>query len=284
MCGEEVALLRLCEILAECALDNRYYILTLLRDEPGSVADIRKALIRAGVSKSYTTVRRYMESLKRTGLVEERRRHFSLTNLGTYIVTCLREMRQNVEVLNSKAGVMSPLTISCLPPRFMHSIRVIKHAEYVQDPFSFIAEFLMHIQDAGERICVLSDRVSPRLHELIAGRVAEGVEYIEINRGGNAEKIGIHLAKVAESMELTAEERRSFWERCCIRECNTVPIHILVVDRKIAGISFPCRDGRVNLNGAFVSSAGEFVEWAEEILEYYLERSRAVSLRHVATR
>ncbi|NOZ59043.1 MAG: hypothetical protein GXO66_05650 [Euryarchaeota archaeon] len=278
MGGEEVALLKLCEILAECALDNRYYILTLLRDDPVSVADIRRALIRAGVPKSYTTVRRYMESLKRTGLVEERRKHFFLTNLGTYIVTCLREMRQNVEVLNSRSGVMSLLTISCLPPRFMHSIRAIKHAEYVQDPFSFIAEFLMHIQRARERICVLSDRVSPRFNELIGGRVAEGVAYTGISGTESAEESREQLRRVAERMGLTPEEREEFWSRCCLRECDSVPLHIIVVDGRVAGINFPCRDGRVSLNGAFMSSEREFVEWAEEILDYYRKRSRAVQL------
>ena len=276
--GDRVTSSKLSEILAECSLDNRLYILSIMGDEPVTVAEVRRSLIETGVNKSYTTVKRYMNSLKRIGLVAEKRKHFFLTNLGTYVASCLEEMRQTVGVLNSRSNAMSLLSISCLPRRFLHSIKVLKHAEYIPDPFSFITEFFVCIQESEKSIALLSDKVSARFYELIANKVAEGVEYRGINSVENTSKRREYIRSMLDRLGIRGKELESFKARCRMREHDNVPMHIIVVDRKIAGINFPYRDGRANLNGAFVSSEGEFVSWAEDILHHFWQEGRDIKL------
>ena len=274
--GEEIVSTGLNEILAECSLDNRLLILSIMGDKPKSVADVRRALRDAGAQKSYTTVKRYMVALKKIGLVDEKRKHFFLTNLGTYVASTFSEMCLNIEVLKSRAKAMRLLSISCLPQRFMHGIKALKHAEYVPDPFSFITEFFVRIQESESSIALLSDKVSRRFYELIVKKVAEGVEYRGINSIENTSRRMEYVSRMVEGLGIHGEELQKFRARCRMREHDSVPMHIIVVDGKIAGINFPYRDGRANLNGAFVSQKREFVSWAEEILNHFWEESREV--------
>jgi len=274
--GDRITSSKLSEILAECSLDNRLYILSMMGDEPVTVAEVRRSLIETGINKSYTTVKRYMNSLKRIGLVAERRKHFFLTNLGTYVASCLEEMCQTVGVLNSRSSAMSLLSISCLPRKFLHSIKVLQHAEYIPDPFSFITEFFVCIQRSEKSISLLSDKVSRRFYEAIAGRIAEGVEYRGLNSAENTQKRREYLRSAVKKMGISGERLKEFKARCRMREHNGTPMHVIVVDRKIAGINFPYRDGRANLNGAFVSQNREFVNWTEEIIEHFWKMGRKV--------
>jgi predicted transcriptional regulator len=264
------------EILSECSLDNRLYVLSILDDAPVSVADVRRALIKAGAEKSFATVKRYLDSLRRIGLVEENGGRYRLTNLGFYISTCFGEIRENIGAINAWLEALDRVSISCLPRRFIHDLKVLSSAKFVTDPFSFITELLMCIQKAEKTVDLLADRASYQFFELVGGKVLEGVLYRGICSSKYTQIRQQYAKEFIKKHGINGAQLQSFRKRFLMREYDRVMMHAVVVDDEIAGINFPYRGGRANLDSAFMSTNEEFVRWVKEIIDYYWDESRPV--------
>ena len=267
---------RLQKILAECSLDNRIYILGIMDENSVSVAHIRQELIKAGVNKSFATVRRYLDSLQKIGLIEEDNGRFRLTNLGFYISSFFNLGRENIEAIETSPS-LKDASISCLPFEFIHNIKVLKKAKYVADSFSLITELFSHIQKAEREICLLAPKPSFPLFELIGGKVLEGVVYRGIIGAEFTEERRRFAEDFIENRGLEGEKLKLFRNNFQMREhAGEVLIHAVVVDSTIAGMNFPYRDGRPNMETAFVSSDAEFVGWVRGIIDHFWERSKPI--------
>ncbi len=264
------------KILSECSLDNRLYILSLMDDAHLSVADVRRKLMKAGIEKSFATVKRYLNSLRKIGLVDERNGRFRLTNLGFYVSTCFEEARENIDAIEMCSGALEGASISCLPPEFIHDLKVLKKAKYVADSFSLITELFLHIQNAEREIDLLAPRPSYPLFELIGNRVLEGVFYRGISGSEHTPTRVEYAREFIRKHNLEGERLKGFRERFLMREHEEVLIHAVIVDAKVAGINFPYRDGRPNMETAFVSSDPEFVRWVKEIMNHFWKESHPI--------
>ncbi len=260
------------QILSECALDNRLAVLGLMNEVPVSVADVRRALIKAGAEKSFATVKRYLDSLKKIGLVDEKAGRYRLTNLGFYISRSFQDIAQNISAINTRVEPLNRVSISYLPKRFIHGLKLLNSARFIKDPFSLITELLMRIQQAEESIDMLADRPSYQFFELVGNKVLQGVQYRGICSTGYAEVRQKYAAQFVSSHGLSGARLRSFRENFRMKEHPEVLMHAIVVDSRIAGINFPYRGGGSNLDSGFMSGEPEFVEWVGEIINYFWDR------------
>ncbi|NOZ58433.1 MAG: hypothetical protein GXO66_02480 [Euryarchaeota archaeon] len=264
------------EILSECSLDNRLYVLSILSDTPMSVANVRRSLIEAGREKSFATVKRYLDSLKKIGLVEELDGRYRLTNSGFYLSSCFEEVRENISTIDRWSEVLSGVSISCLPAEFIHGLKVLKKARYIADSFSLITELFAQIQRAEREVFLLAHRPSYPLFELIGKRVMEGVVYRGVSSTEYTQMRQEYAREFIKAQRLSGGELRRFRGRFLMREHPGVRLHAVVVDTAMAGINFPYRDGRPNMETAFVSTHRDFVMWVRGIIEYFWKQGRPI--------
>ncbi len=134
------------DVIRELSLDNRLTIIFYLLQGEKSISEVRRNLKIHGINKPYITVSRYLEALRRAGLVTRKKGIYSLTSLGYLAAGFVKKFEDNIQILEKYADYFSEHII---PVDF--DLRVLEFAELKRNAISMslsIADALRSCRNA----------------------------------------------------------------------------------------------------------------------------------------
>jgi|Deesub1362B_J571_1020462.scaffolds.fasta_scaffold02666_2 predicted transcriptional regulator len=263
-------------ILREAGLENRMEILRMLRDKPATVSEVKLSLRKMGVSKPYITVSRYLENLKREGLLSERDGKFYLSIAGRLLLSYLDEIEEKLDVIGRFwEHLRHP--IDYLPEEFIRRIDVLQHARVLTDQYSIILETLKGLQMAEEEVLVIAGTTVSSEY-VLAGfkRSLEGIREKIINDASIVEQDKVVYLEAVRKLKLNDKDVRKIKKNRKVRKYDNLVLRIMVVDDRMAGISLPEAGRSDMIVPSFQSENKEFIAWVKDIFQWYWERATPV--------
>ncbi|WP_457554691.1 hypothetical protein [Candidatus Pyrohabitans sp.] len=268
--------MELWNILREVGLENRMEILRMLRRKPATVSELRLNLRKAGVSKPYVTVSRYLENMKRGGLLSERDGKFYLSVAGRLFLSYADEMEEKLKVIG---GFWEHLhhPIDYLPEEFIRRIDVLRHARVLTDQYSIILETLKGLEMAEEEVLVIAGTtISPEYVLASFKRSLDGIKEKIINDSSIVEQDKNVYLETIRKLGLRDWEIRKIKKNRRVRKYENLVLRVMVVDDRMAGISLPEAGRSEAIVPAFQSEDEEFIAWVKDIFRWYWERATPV--------
>ncbi len=265
-------------IIRELGLENRIFILNELKGSSKTVSESRKALKEEGVKKSFSTVGRYLESLRGIGLVCEDAGRFSLTIKGRLILSYIDEMQRKIDGFKDVEKALSKYPINYLPEEFVRGISVLGNTEIVLEPFDIMWDSVKAVESAKKEVLVVNkDIVNREFAQIAFEKCLGGVKVLSIVDSASVPKrIEMHN-DIVKDMEIEGEDLLSLKENFTVRSYSGIPLNLIVTDGIAAGISLPDLKSENSLNPAFKSEDQEFIGWVEGIFKWYWERGEPLS-------
>jgi predicted transcriptional regulator len=259
-------------LIRELGLENRVYLLKKLRAKPCSVSEVRQELKRRGIKKPFSTVGRYLDSLLEQRLLVEQKGRYSLSIKGRLVLGYLEEMGGRLQALEKVENVVCEYSLEYLPEEFVRGASVLGKAEVILEPFEVMWGSVKAIEKA-EEVRVLNKGVMNReFLELALARCLGGLRVTAVVDGASVPERVRMMREIIEAMGAEGFPRDNF----VVKSLEEVPLNLMIVDDKGAGLSLPAQEDRNSLIPAFKSEDKEFIMWVKGIFEWYWERGEVV--------
>ena len=264
------------KILKEISLENRIEILEILEKSPLTPSKLRVKMKKIGISKPYTTIIRYLNGLKKKGLIYEYNGKVYLTAKGRLVLLYFRNLNKKLESIDKLRDVLFH-SLNYLPDEIFVDIHVLKHARVLTDHYVIAFETLVLLQNVKNRLLLASgSTISPSFIKMNLVNQLKGIHAKVIIDEKIVEKEIESYYKAFKELKLSRRDIDVIKKNREVRAYKNLPIRIMITDNAMAGISLPFPDAEDPITPSFQSTNKEFVRWVERIFNWFWERSNPV--------
>lgn len=265
------------KILREVGLENRLDILHLLVDGAATVSEVKADLKEKGVSKPHITVSRYLENLRRAGLLSEKEGKFHLTAMGRLLLSYFDEVEEKLEAISTFWNHLQH-PIDYLPEEFVKRMDVLQHARVLSDQYAIVAETFKGLERAEKSVSILvGNTISQEYTTANFKRILEGIKERVITDASVVEPDTEVYRDTVKKLKLNNEEIRKLKGNHSLRAYSNLTLRIMVVDDTMAGISLPEAGRQDLIVPSFQSENKDFIAWVRDIFEWYWARADPVT-------
>ena len=250
------------QLLFELSHPVRYDILLLLNEQP-----LRLTKIGEEVDANNPEVSRHLDRLKNAGLIKKDPNGFyTITHLGELIITSL----SSLSFIASHDSFLDAHDLGTIPASFINRIYELAEGERGEGMMFNIQKIEGLFEKARKRLFVINNEMDrPPTKEEIAYLESLGNDGFEmrylieeslIMKGAMNEALKVYFSIPGFS----------------IRVLPKIPLSCHIADDE-ALVSFLDKDGNIDFSVFFHSKDERFMQWCEDLFEYYWVRGSQLS-------
>lgn len=266
-------------LLKELGFENRWLLLKTL-DSFGRkgvrALDVKQKLDSMGVEKPFTTVWRYLDGLRRLGIVVDVNRKYHLTAIGRFLLMQLKEIEKCIDELGEKYHALCD-AVDYLPGNFIKEICILGRARIIEDEYVTTAETFKALEMAEKSVFLIvgrsasEDFVNASFRKIVKGlKVRAIVDYSIVKKDVEIYK------KTIEALGFNESEVKNIKRNHELRAIRNPYLKLMIVDNKLAGISLPPINKKDAIVPAFSGMDRKFVNYCMKIFRYFWERGERI--------
>ncbi|GBE55901.1 MAG TPA: hypothetical protein ENH13_04675 [Euryarchaeota archaeon] len=269
---------RLEPLVRELGLENRIFILKMLKDRGKSVAQIRKELKASGVSKPFSTVGRYVKSLEDLHLVCEVRNEFYLSLKGRLVLRWIESLEPDLSGFEGVEEFLFEYPIDYLADELLFGVHVLGLAERVDDTFNVMWNTVNAVNSAEKEVLLVNtDIINREFGELAVEKCVKGLRLSAVVYSSTVKERIDMLNDIIKEKGICGSSLKVLKENFVFKSIDGTAPNLIIADDTGAGISLPNPEGVNSLTPAFKSADNEFIDWVRSIFVWHWDRGELVT-------
>lgn len=246
---------------------RRKEILLLLKEKQRDLDEIKELL-----NVNASSIQLHMKKMKDSGLIIQKSKIYSLSEIGEIIVENMQPMLSTAELLGENTEYWLSHDLSSIPEFLLERIGELEHCKLLEPDAGHIFETPKIIQDSilsSREILTFAAYFHPQAPSLYAELAEKGAEIMLCMTESVAQRLFINNHIEAEKLS------RAVNSRLFISQGSTTIPSLIVTDKIVA---FKLFENNGKLRDQLVLSFGErALCWGKELFRYYLETSEPLN-------